>query len=99
MNILCWNCRGLGNPQTNQELGDLIGAQDPLVVFLAETWLDKVRLEQIKVRYKFKGLIEVSRISRGRGVAIFWKVECNLSLDTYSPNHIDVILNKGTKDE
>ena len=99
MSILCWNCRGLGNPQTDQELGDLIRAQDPLVVFLAETWLDKARLEEIKVRYKFKGLIEVSRISRGGGVAIFWKEECNTSLDTYSPNHIDVNLNKGMEDE
>ena len=67
MNILCWNCRGLGNPQTDQELSDLIRAQDPLVVFLAKTWLDKARLEEIKVQYKFKGLIEVSRISQGGG--------------------------------
>ena len=101
MNILCWNCRGLGNPQTDHELGDLIRAQDPLVVFLAKTWLDKARLEEIKVQYKFKGLIEVSRISQGGGggVAIFWKEGCNLSLDTYSPNHIDVIINKGSEDE
>ena len=99
MNILCWNCRGLGNPQTVQELGDLIWAQDSLVVFLAETWLDKARLEETKVCYKFKGLIEVSRISRGGGVAMFWKEGCNLSLDTYSPNHIDVIINKGKVDE
>ena len=32
-------------------------------------------------------------------MAIFWKEGCNLSLDTYSPNHIDVIINKGSKDE
>ena len=99
MNILCWNCHGLGNPQTVQELGDLIQAQDPLVVFLAETWLNKARLEEIKARYKFKGLIEVSRISRGWGVAIFWKEGCNLSLDTYSPNHIEVIIDKGKEEE
>ena len=99
MNILCWNCHGLGNPQTVQELGDLIQAQDPLVVFLAETWLNKARLEEIKARYKFKGLIEVSRISRGGGVAIFWKEGCNLSLDTYSPNHIEVIIDKGKEEE
>ena len=71
MNILCWNYHGLGNPQIEQELGDLIRAQDPLVVFLAKTWLNKVRLEEIKVRYKFEGLIEFSRIGRGGGVAIF----------------------------
>ena len=71
MNILCWNFRGLGSPQIDQELEDLIQAQDPLVVFVAETWLDKARLEEITVQYKFKGLIEVSRISKGGGVAIF----------------------------
>ena len=49
----------------------MIRAQDPLVVFLAKTWLNKVRLEEIKVRYKFEGLIEFSRIGRGGGVAIF----------------------------
>ena len=35
---------GVRNPQTKQELGDIIWAQVPLVVFLAETWLDKARL-------------------------------------------------------
>ena len=47
MNLLCWNCRKLGNLPTEQELGDLIRAQDPSVVFLAKTWLDKARLEDI----------------------------------------------------
>ena len=37
MNLLCWNCRGLGNQQTVQELGDLVWAQDLAVEFLAET--------------------------------------------------------------
>ena len=77
----------------------MIQAQDPLVVFLAETWLDKARLEEIKVRYKFGGLIELSIISRGGGVAIFWKEECDFSIVTYSPNHIDAIVNKGREDE
>ena len=48
MSLLCWNYRGLGNPKTEQELGDLIRAQDPSVLFLAETWLTKARLEEIR---------------------------------------------------
>ena len=48
MNLLCWNCRGLGNRQTVQEFGDLVRAQDPAVVFLAETWLDEARLVNIR---------------------------------------------------
>ena len=32
-------------------------------------------------------------------MAIFWKEGCNLSLDTYSPNHIEVIIDKGKEEE
>lgn len=37
MNCLVWNCRGLGNPRTVRELGELIWEKDHLVVFVAET--------------------------------------------------------------
>ena len=77
----------------------MIRVQDPLVVFLAETWLGKVRLEEIKVRYKFEGLIEVSKANRGGRVAIIWKEECDFSIHTYSSNHIDAIVNKGKEEE
>ena len=99
MSLLCWNCHRLGNPQTDQELRDLIRAQDPSVVFLTETRLDKVRLNEIRIRYKFGGLIEVSKESRGGGIAIFWKAEYDLFVDTYSVNHIDAIVNKGKEGE
>ena len=70
MNLLCWNFRGLGNLQTEQELRDMIRAQDPSIMFFAETWLDKARLETIKAQYKLGGLVEVSRENRGGGVAV-----------------------------
>ena len=99
MNLLCWNCRGLGNQPTEQELGDLIRAQDPSVVFLAKTWLDKARLEDIRIKLNFGGMIEVCRETRGGGIVIFWKKEIDFSLGTFSPNHIDGIMNKGKEDE
>ena len=71
MNLLCRNCRGLGNQPTEQELGDMIRAQDPLVVFLAETWLDKARLEEIRVRLNLGGMIEVCRETRGGALSFF----------------------------
>ena len=37
MSCLAWNCCRLRNPCTVRELGDLIRAKDPYVVFLAET--------------------------------------------------------------
>ena len=68
-------------------------------MFLAETWLDKARLEDIKVRLNFGGMIEVCRDTRGGGIVIFWKKDVDFSLGTFSPNHIDGFLNKGREDE
>ena len=47
MSLIVWNCRGLRNPQTIRELGDLIRAQDPTAMFIAETWLDEARLKSL----------------------------------------------------
>ena len=63
MSVLVWNCRGLGNPQTIRELGNLIWAQDPAVVFLAETWLDEARLKYLLHNFVFDQKFVVSKIS------------------------------------
>ena len=47
----------------------------------------------------FEGLLDFSREGRGGGVAIMWKKDVDLLVDTYSPNHIDAIINKGKEDE
>lgn len=68
-------------------------------MILAETWLDKARLEEIWARYKFGGLTEVSRESRGGCVVVLWKKDLDFFVNTFSPNHIDVIVNKEKEDE
>lgn len=71
MNLLCWNCHRLGNPQTKQELGDLIQVYDPSIVFLLETWLQKARLEVLCARFKFGGMLNFSRERRGGGNGVW----------------------------
>ena len=71
MSIMCWNCRGLGNRQTVQELGDIIRAQDPTVVFLAETWLVEARLAGIRDSLQFGHYHCVSKVNHGGGLALF----------------------------
>ena len=53
MSLLLWNCRGLRNPHTENELVRLIQAKDPFVVFIAETWTDKVRLDHTLSKINF----------------------------------------------
>ena len=47
MSLLVRNCRELKNQRTGKELGDLIQAKDPSVVFIAKTWIDEARLDHI----------------------------------------------------
>ena len=53
MNCISWNCCGLGNQGTIQELARLVREKDPFVVFLSETWMDDNRLELLHCRFHF----------------------------------------------
>ena len=70
-------------------------AKDPFVVFLAETWTDKARLEQVQSRIQFKNLFVVPHCNKAGGLAIFWKEGFPLEVVKYSKNYIDSIINKG----
>ena len=95
MSLLCWNCCGLGNRQTVLKLRDLVRAQDPTIVFLAETWLDEARLIGIKESLKFGHYHGVSKVNRGGGLALFWKQDFDLHVESSSLNHIDALINRG----
>ena len=95
MSILCRNCRGLGNRQTVQELGDLVRAQDPSVMFLAKTWLDEFRLVGLRDSFRFGHHHGVSRSTHGGGLVMFWKKDLDLQVMSSSHNHIDALINRG----
>jgi hypothetical protein len=61
MRLLSWNCRGLGNPCTILELLLLIKEQGPSVLFLSETRLDRLGVEWLRVKLKFRGAFCVPR--------------------------------------
>lgn len=86
MNLLCLNCRGFEKLQIEQKFGDMIWEQDPSILFLAETWLDKARLEDIRIWFKFGGMIEVSREGWGGGIAVFPATKAD-NMECGSSNH------------
>ena len=66
MNCLAWNCRGLGNPRTVQEIARLVHAQDLSVVFLIETWQDNGPLERLRCQLQFENkFVASSKILEG----------------------------------
>ena len=72
---------------TEKELGDLIRAKDPSVVFIAETWMDETRLKKIKRNLQFDHMFFVPQIHRGGGPALYWKEEMKLTVETFSKDH------------
>ena len=73
MSLLVWNYCRLRNLRTEDQLADFAWAKDPSIVFLAETWTNKARLEQVQRRIQFKNLFVVPRCNKARGLAILWK--------------------------
>lgn len=48
MSVISWNCRGLGNPLTANALQKVVLEKDPILVFLMETKLDIIEMDNIK---------------------------------------------------
>lgn len=70
--MLSWNCQGLGNPQTINALKEVIGVEDPNIVFLMKTKYDRDWMEKVRDQCGFKQVLIVpSRGSKG-GLAQFW---------------------------
>ena len=71
MSCLSWNCRGLGNPQTEDELVALIRNKDPKLIFLMETKVEKSVLDRIGRKIQYANLFVVPRHNSGGGLALY----------------------------
>ena len=99
MNLLVWNCRGLGNPCTVRELGNYIRAKDPIVVFLVETWTDDARLDEALRNFNFRNKWSVPGGHRGGGLVLLWKEDIRVSVEDSSKYCIDALVEKNTPQE
>lgn len=98
MSALAWNCRGLGTCRAVRELVNIVQAQGPKIVFLSETWSDKEYMEKVHCDLEFDGLFTVPNNGQGEGLAMLWKSEIIVWVDSFSNYHIDAIVNGGTED-
>ena len=95
MSTLAWNCRGLGNRRTVRALEKVVSSEDPNFIFLMETKLVVTEMDGIKEGLnQSQGLVVPSK-GRSEGLALLWKKELKVSVQTFSDNHIDAIVNQG----
>ena len=98
MSCLSWNYQGLGNPQTEDELIALVSNKDPKIVFLMETKLEKILMERIGRKMQSNNIFVVPHVNMAGGLALLWREEINLDIQTYSDQHIDAFINHGVDD-
>ncbi len=89
MNILSWNCWGLGNPTAVLALHNLVKVQGPKVLFLMETKLDGKKMEVLRVELRFKFCFTVPSRGSSGGLALLWNDPVELTIQNYTQNHID----------
>ena len=80
MKILCWNCWGIGNPQTVRALRRWSKIHCPDFVFVSETKLAGKDVENLKGRLGFDHAFGVSSTGCSEGLCLFWKSHCDFSL-------------------
>ena len=98
MSCLSWNCCGFGNSQTEDEVVALVTAKDPKLVFLMETKADKPILERVGRRIHFTNLFFVPRVNSGGGLALYWKSDFDVDVQSFSNRHIDAFISYGVDD-
>lgn len=58
----------------------------------------KSHLEWVCCRLKFNNLFIVPRKNLGGGLALLWMNDLNVHIQTFSPRHIDAVVNLGIND-
>jgi exonuclease III len=90
MNIISWNCRGLGSPCAVPNLKYLVRVYKPDVLFLSETLCDSNKTEELRYLLCYDFCFIVNREGRGGGLALYWNSSFNCSITNYSQNHIGI---------
>lgn len=81
---------GLGNLRAIRALKRLVLFKDPAVIFLCETKSSREHMEKLKSQLQFQCVFTVPSSGRSGGLCVMWKEEVQISLRSYSSNHIDL---------
>ena len=98
MSLLFWNVRGLGNRRTIRELEKYIRAQDPIALFLAETWVGEARLIDLCSKLGFDHYWVTPQVNRLGCLILYWKNIITIEVMSSSANHIDTVVGVATEE-
>lgn len=92
MKILSLNCQGLGQPKAVRDLRSLCELHRPDLVFLSETRLFYDRVDGLLRMLGFAHGLGVGSHGRGGGLALLWRDEVDVKLQSLDKLHIDLVV-------
>lgn len=95
MSLISWNYRGLGNLQSVKAVEKVINKEDPIIVFLMETKLNKEWMSNIMDKCNMKHGLIVPSEGKSGGLALLWKERVTMEVQTYSQSHVDAVVDGG----
>ena len=78
MKAIAHNCRGLGNFLTVDSLLELQKADDPDILFLSKTKMDREGLSRLTLKLGMPNMVAKNCEGCSGGLALFWKNEVQL---------------------
>lgn len=80
MIAISWNCRGFRSLRVENAISHLVREKDLGVLFLVET---KQFVDEVQDDLRYQSMLAVPSIQRSGGLAMLWKEEVNLHIQTY----------------
>jgi exonuclease III len=94
MNLLCWNCRGLGSDSTVGELRWLVRFFRPSFLLLCETKMKDSKVQNFMWSLGYTGSFAVSSEGLSGGLVLFWMHQYSVSLKGFNSRCIDVLISE-----
>ncbi|GMJ15348.1 hypothetical protein HRI_005204000 [Hibiscus trionum] len=92
MKIVSWNVRGLGKLRAVMRLRSNLRDVHPQILFLMETKVSAVRMENIRKKCGFVHGIDIDADGSRGGLSLCWNSDIMVNLCSFSSSHIDVTI-------
>lgn len=92
MNVLAWNCLGLGSTPVVQILTDEVKSRRPILVFLAKTKVSSSKVKGIQNKLELMQGISVLSNGRSRCLAMLWREGTGIKFKSCLNSHIKVVV-------
>ena len=99
MSLISWNYRGFRNPQIVKALQKVIQKEEPILLFLIETKLNKEKTEKVRDQSNFHFSWVVPSVGKSGGLALFWKEGISVEILEADQTHIDTVVRGGVSSD